>query len=221
MKSDDAQGRPAGDFALRPLRAGETFELLQALKLRQRALEMWEGFREFGTSINAITSIILTDRATLFPMPGQLEWLVKCFERWHNASGKLTMDQAMGLTPTYKGGETDAVRCARTRRDQLTAQHMAQLTALGFSARAASRLVAQAIERSNHPPVSSSTIQRAWPRMKREGRAWLPLVVTVTRAMTASERKEYLRQYGGPRLPNPPKAQPKARRIVVSQTRQK
>jgi len=189
-----------GDFAPRPLRKDESFDLKRALEQRTNAVDLWEGFEEFGTSINAIESIIAADRATLFPLPGAHAWLVQCLERWHRAEGKITMDQAMGLAPTYKGGELDAVRAARLRRDRLTAEHMARLVALGFSDRAASGLVASAIQRSQHPAISAATIARGWPRMKREN-GTLALHATMARQMSDLERIEYLRQFGSPKVP--------------------
>ena len=192
-----------GDFASRPLRKGEAFDLRDALAQRKHAVELWEGFEEFGVSINAIGSILATDRATLFPLPGALEWLVKSLRRWHDANGQLTMDQAMGLTPTYRGGETDATRAARLKREQTTARHMAQLVALGFSARAASGMVAGALQSakgSTLPPVTAATIAREWPRLKREN-GWLPLCASEARAMTPAECKAYLQQFDGPALP--------------------
>jgi len=141
-----------GEFAPRPLRAGETFDLLRALEQKKHAVELWEGFElveereKLGSPINAIESIIAADHATLFPLPAALEWLVTCLQRWHRAKGSLTMDQAMGLSPKYRGaGGTAATRNTRSKRDQTTAAHMASLTALGFSARAASVLTARAM----------------------------------------------------------------------------
>lgn len=207
MKAPDPD-RPTGDFVPRQLRNGEAFDLRSALMYRKNAVELWEGFERFDTAINAIGSIIASDRATLYPLPGALQWLVTSLKRWHRGRGKIPMDVAMGLEPGYQGGESDAARVARLNRDQLIGQHMARLTALGFSATAASHHIAVAIESTSHPPIAEGTIRREWPRMQREDGA-LPLHSSVARAMSADERKQYLKQFGSPTVPKQkPRAKP-------------
>ena len=94
---------------------------------------------------------------------------------------------------------------------------MAQLIALGFSARAASEMVTGALQRakrSKFPPISAARIARDWPRMRGQynppfgridGKEFgaLDMHAAEARAMTAAECKTYLRQFDGPAPPKP------------------
>lgn len=197
----DLNGRP-GKFAVRPLRAHETFDVRTAPEQSKQALALCEGFEEHGTSISAIESILAADRATLFPLPATLHWLIGCLRQWHLADGALTMDQAMGLAAAGKGQEPDAVRNLLAKRNLHIAQDMSMLIALGFAAREAGGLISGAIERAGEfPPIAGRTVERLWPSLKDRYKGVLPMYSAHARQMSATERRKYLRQFGSPTPP--------------------